>query len=218
MVLTLYEIEKMIPKDIRKIYGLMPRDRQIKFDGYRFDKDRRLCAAAYILLLYGIYLADGVLCRKLQFTYGKYGKPALIGFPNLHFNLTHCSRGVACAISRTAIGIDIQNIDEYDASLVRTVMSPEEQQIISESRIPEVMFMRIWTCKESYLKFVGTGIDDDLAKLSFPQRENRFYANNCYFSLNEHAGCVISLCESTCAYHRTINLDANMITDFLSKI
>jgi 4'-phosphopantetheinyl transferase len=218
MILTLYEPEKIKPKDIKDIYRLMPLDRKAKFDSYHFDKDKILCAAAYILLLYGICLTDKCLYSTLQFTYGKHGKPSLIDHPNIQFNLSHCSCGVVCALSHEPVGIDIQTIDEYNAILIPTVMSTEEQQLIACHHSPDVVFTRLWTCKESYLKYTGSGINCSLKKLSFPQASNHmFYEYGCCFTISEYSGMVITLCEKTRAKHAIINLNDNMISDFLIR-
>lgn len=219
MILALYEVDKLTTNEISMLYAFMPHDRQIKFDNYRFEKDKRLCVAAYVLLLYGIYLAEGTMCRKLQFAYGKYGKPTLFEYPNLHFNFSHCSRGVTCALSRTDVGIDIQDTNEYDASLVKLVMSPEEKKKISKCLNPAVMFTRIWCCKESYLKLTGTGISCDLTQLSFHQSGNNFfYAKNCFFSVSEYFGCVIALCERMLSHHRSIVLDIGVLSAFICRL
>lgn len=220
MILASYAVDQLTANEISTLYALMPPERRIKFDSYRFEKDRKLCAAAYVLLLYGIYLVEGTLGHELQFTYGKYGKPALWGYPSLKFNLSHCSRGVVCALSETDVGIDIQDTDEYDASLIKLVMSPEEQKLISESPNPEVVFTRIWSCKESYLKLVGTGISCNLTKLNFTQSRNdsNFFGNNCFFSLSECSGCVIALCERIFSHHKLIALDVDELSVFIRRL
>ena len=41
-------------------------------------------------------------------------------------------------------------------------MNEREQAQIAAAERPEVVFTRLWTQKEAYLKYLGTGIIDDL--------------------------------------------------------
>ena len=218
MIITLFDYEKLSDTDIMIIYSHMPSERQKKFDRYRFEKEKRLCAVAYVILLYGIYMSCGTMSDVLRFEYNEYGKPYLSNYSNLKFNLSHCSTGVACVVSDSETGIDIQNADEYDKSLLDFVCSKEERQIIENHPSPDNMFTRIWTCKESYLKQIGCGINSNLAQLSFPQvQKDVFSEYGCFFSLHEHKETVITVCDQSIVRQKLIYLDARTISEFIQE-
>lgn len=135
----------------------------------RHEIDRRISAAAYLLLREGLELEYGI--REIpDFGYGPDGKPFLPGLGGIHFNLSHCRRGAVCAVSDREIGIDIEEIKPHDEDLMRHVLSPEEYDHVKEAVWPEAEFIRLWTLKESYLKFTGEGLRDDLRYLLPPRR------------------------------------------------
>ena len=161
------EPNKLTPQDIERLRRMMPSERQDRLDRFRFDKDKRLNAAAYALLLYALRERGCEVREPLRFDYNEYGKPYLRDFPELHFNLSHCDGTVVCALSDYEVGLDIQDITPTDSGVVHMTMSDSECGLIAGSTSPERMFTRLWTVKESYLKFVGSGLDGSLKKLDF---------------------------------------------------
>ncbi len=89
--------------------------------------------------------------------YNQYGKPYIAG--GLEFSVSHCKQGIAVAIDKTPIGIDIESIREVKPELVHRTMNETEQRIIGDSA---TLFTVFWTRKEAFLKYKGTGIIDDL--------------------------------------------------------
>jgi len=100
--------------------------------------------------------------RPLAFSpsYNKFGKPSIEGMPE--FNISHCKNAIAVAINETPIGIDVESIRRVEQSLIERTMNEEEQTLIRTADDPARVFTRLWTMKEAYLKYLGTGIVDDL--------------------------------------------------------
>lgn len=88
------------------------------------------------------------------------------------YNLSHCSRGVACALSRSLIGVDIEVIQLPEQSVIDYCCSEAERSAIAASDDPALTFTRFWTCKESYLKMLGTGIIDDMRTIEGIEKAN----------------------------------------------
>jgi len=126
---------------------------------------RREKTAAYSLLVEAMKRMS--LYRELPITeYAENGKPYLKNYPHLHFNLSHCSRYVAVALNeRTPVGIDIECRRKVSTSLIKRVCNREEQQTIAEATDSDLEFLRIWTRKEAYLKYTGTGIVEPLTNI-----------------------------------------------------
>ena len=134
------------------------REQTLKF---KYDLGRKTCAAAYLLLCEGLRNEYGITERPL-FEYGEHGKPAIVGQPHIHFNLSHCREAVICVLSDRPVGVDVESIREYKDSLVRYTMNEHEVRQIEQAEHPEVEFIRLWTMKEAVLKLSGRGIVDDL--------------------------------------------------------
>ena len=128
---------------------------------YRKEHDQRLSVAVYQLLQRALSEEYGIIELPL-FTFEAQGKPVLVDHPDIHFSLSHCDEAVACVVSTSPVGIDVESLSRYDTELVERVMSDEEQQQITSSTDPQLTFIRLWTMKESLLKMTGEGIAADL--------------------------------------------------------
>ena len=95
------------------------------------------------------------------------GKPFLLEFPDVHFNISHCDGLAVCGISDREIGVDAELIRNYNGKVMKRIFSEEEQSLISVSENPDTDFFRIWTLKESLCKFTGDGIFSGMSEYSF---------------------------------------------------
>lgn len=109
---------------------------------------------------YALFLPD------LSMETGAYGKPFLPEYPHIHFNISHCSGIVICGIYDQRIGVDVERIRPYSEKLCRKVLSPEEQEAVQSSGMPE-LFFQYWTLKESYVKAAGSGLSVPLQSVTF---------------------------------------------------
>ena len=128
---------------------------------FRNERGQRTCVLAYLLLKRALREEYGITGNPI-FTYGEHGKPAIVGHPDVHFNLSHCREAVVCAVSRHPVGVDVESVSRYKDSLARHTMNGNEQARISVADRPDVAFTRLWTMKEARLKLTGEGITIDL--------------------------------------------------------
>jgi 4'-phosphopantetheinyl transferase len=109
--------------------------------------------------------------RALTFTAGPHGKPSLAGprgaVENVRFNLTHSHDVALIAVAHNReVGIDLERIrDSVDSlKLAERFFTPNEFERLQQ--LPENqanrLFFTLWTCKEAYLKAIGTGLSVDL--------------------------------------------------------
>jgi len=109
---------------------------------------------------------------NLQPVYNEYGKPYFV--EGSEFNISHCKNAIAVAINDTPTGIDVESIRRVESSLIERTMNDEEQTIIRNADDPARAFTRLWTMKEAYLKYLGTGIVDDLKTCLDDATKERF--------------------------------------------
>lgn len=103
---------------------------------------------------------------SLRFELDTHGKPRL-GDPyqHCHFNLSHSGSVLLLGLStRAALGVDIElpRVVPRAAQLAQRVFSTDEQELLERSislseTARDDTFMRIWTRKEAYLKYRGSG-------------------------------------------------------------
>lgn len=173
-------------------YLRLPPWRQEKAIFYQFLLDRVLCTQAYLLLEEGLRERYNVK-REIFFEYIAHEKPILKGYPDIHFNLSHCKKGVLCVIDERPIGCDIEQIEErLDQTVMRHCFNDAEiAQILASSR-PEIEFTKFWTMKEAILKLTGEGINDELPSLMTPELVKRLDMRT---TVVEEQGYVYSICQ-----------------------
>ena len=170
--------------DLEKSYPLLPENRKEKADHFIFDKDKKLSCGAYLLLK---KLLDEENIENPIIETEEDGKPYISNHENVYFNMSHAGRMVACAISDSEIGIDIEKIDPLiDMKIAQTFFYNSEYENIkkSESRVDE--FFKYWVLKESYMKYTGLGFLLDLDKFEIVIDEDEIKVKNQTPELKEN--------------------------------
>lgn len=143
---------------------VIPKERANKAMKFRNMIDRKLSVIAYLLLAAGVKKEYGIL-EELVFGFGEQEKPYLLHYPEILFNLSHCKQGVVCVISKEVVGIDIEEVSPYDDDVAKYICSESEYERLRSSTNPALEFCKLWTVKESVLKFTGQGICTDLTSV-----------------------------------------------------
>lgn len=153
-------------KDLERDMPLLPLWRREQALKYRHFQGQRDCTLSYLLLCQALE-EEYAITEKPAFVVGEHGKPSLLEYPHIHFNLSHCARAVACAVGDKPIGIDVESTErKISDALIRHTMSPQEQEEIAGDPI---RFFRFWTQKEALVKLRGTGLQDNLHDLLLPR-------------------------------------------------
>lgn len=162
-------------------------ERLFKTEKFHFDIDKKRSIYSELLVKYiqrKYRIADLNLFQDIS--YNEFGKPFFLNEPSYHFNLAHSGEWVVCAWSSDEVGIDVEKItvDNFDLNVVTNFFSFEEsQQIINEKDQKQQLqlFYKFWTLKESYLKFLGTGLSLDLKMIDFASKRSLLNQKNIYF-------------------------------------
>lgn len=97
--------------------------------------------------------------NKVKISRNQYGKPYLVEYSNIHFNISHTKGAIACVVSDRPVGVDIERIRKIDFRVVRYFFSQQEKDyVLADPENTDFRFTEVWTKKEAYLKFVGKGI------------------------------------------------------------
>jgi 4'-phosphopantetheinyl transferase len=134
------------------------------------DRDRFIAGRGTLRVI----LATQLDCPsdRLVFAYGKFGKPQ-IATPttphSLHFNLAHSDSLAVYAIAHDELGVDVERIrvlNDAEEIAARFFSAREKSRLLAlpPERRPEAFF-NCWTCKEAYLKAIGTGLHDQLEQV-----------------------------------------------------
>lgn len=166
--------------ELRTCFQSLAADEQARSQKFRFEADRRrfIVARGSLRQLLGrcLRLPPESLC----FEYGPCGKPSLkpnLGADPWEFNLSHSQDLAVCAVANSCrVGIDLEQIRPLKqlAGLSDRCLSKREQaQLGAGGQARDRDFLQYWTCKEAYLKAIGSGLTQSMqaveVQLSPPQ-------------------------------------------------
>lgn len=124
--------------------------------------------AGDVLSRLAINYTFGVPIRELVYKTSKAGKPYVEKYNSIHFNISHSNNVVMCAVSNTSIGIDVQYMKNLNIKpLIKRFFSEQEQKEILNSRFQKDDFFKLWTKKESFIKYADLRIADGLKTLNY---------------------------------------------------
>lgn len=170
----------MSPLLYEEACALLPKKRIRKTERFRQERDRRLSAAAGLLLRKAV-LDAGIDPGILEYLEeGENGKPFGRDLP-FYFNLSHSGGFAVCAAAREEVGIDIEASRTLSEAVKKRIFTEAERaflrspaSMICENGLPVPVLsgegaetpetaaaICLWTVKESYLKMKGAGITVD---------------------------------------------------------
>lgn len=105
------------------------------------------------------------------------GKPYLSSHPELKFNISHTvshlnPETVSCIVigfSSEEIGVDAEYLRPVKSNLARKICAPVEYSAYETCSAPDEYLVRLWTLKEAYVKYTGSGLRTDFKELHFEQ-------------------------------------------------
>lgn len=148
-------IEPLLP-----LFSLAAQQRILK---YRFSADRNRTAYAELTARYLLSRKTNTPMNQIHFNRDNLGKPYWQD-SNYFFNLSHSSEWIACSIGYVPNGVDVETAEIANCDIAQKYfLAKEYQQLLA---LPEneraLAFLKMWTIKESYLKYTGKGLSDNL--------------------------------------------------------
>ncbi len=164
-------------------------------------------------------LLTKVLCRELKMRPDEvvlctweHGKPYVKEAPEFYFSLTHTQGLCAVAYGDRPCGLDCEKIRyrEKDQKVAKRCFAPSEYAYIygdidqsidpsvdpaTAERIAE-RFFRIWTMKESYLKYNGRGITVPLNSFVADPASMTVASDDVRYTESRRGPYILMLCET----------------------
>ncbi|WP_414469028.1 4'-phosphopantetheinyl transferase family protein [Methanobacterium sp. ACI-7] len=159
------------------------KDRIKKSSRYFHKKDKRLSIGVEILLNHAL---GKINVLNPSFETDEYDKPYLSNYPHIYFNLSHSENFVACAVSDSSVGVDIEFIHNIDLNLAKYYFYGSEYEYILNNKDSNKAFFEMWVLKESYMKMMGLGFRLPLNKFCIEldgEIKLRHKGNNANFGL-----------------------------------
>lgn len=186
---------------IKEFLKCISKEKLDKINRYKFRED-------YLRSLYGDILVRTEIMKQMHisnsyinFTLNEYGKPSIEGYDNLFFNISHSEDWVICAISNEEVGVDIEKIEKAPIEVAEHYFDSREYKIIKSKEQEEIdeFFYKIWTLKESYIKWIGKGLSVQLDSFNVVEdfKGDFYIESNKDLKLFQHKfdeNYIISLC------------------------
>ncbi|MFP7486339.1 4'-phosphopantetheinyl transferase superfamily protein [Priestia filamentosa] len=135
------------------------------------ERNRRIASSYFLKVLLRDKL--NIPFERIEIAENQYGKKKCLNDVNLHFNISHSGKWVAIAFSNYPVGIDIEEMLEIEFKEVIPFFTYEEQAYLNSLKEDKKFsFYRMWTAKESYMKYTGLGFNLDLNSFSVPLQES----------------------------------------------
>lgn len=144
---------------------------------YRHNIDKKLCLYSALLVRMKLVELTGISNSNLSFSTLSNQKPVLLSDINYNFNFSHTHNAILCGISYSKnIGVDIEKLRKIPSEIIDSSFHLDEKKHVLASKSPEIAFYEIWTQKEAYTKYLGIGLNDDLASLNtkHPKLQSHF--------------------------------------------
>ena len=172
---------------------LFSEERRREILSFRLERDRRAKILAEILVR-GL-AAQKMSCpvEEILIERDERGKPWILNSP-LQISLSHSRSWAACTVGTVKSGVDVEEDFSDALETAKFFFAPQEYFSISRLQGDERRrkFLSLWTLKESYAKFLGTGLDEEILRLDIEGLQTRanFFCRNFYLE----GGAVVGVC------------------------
>ncbi|MBO9600430.1 MAG: 4'-phosphopantetheinyl transferase superfamily protein [Cohnella sp.] len=175
------EVSRALRPDLQEqLTALCSPRRRARLERFRHADDARrsLMAEMLVRAAIGTEWPTDVASGELAFGHDRYGKPYLLGHPELHFNLSHSGRWCVCAVSTVPVGVDVEQARSMDLGWTDRFLSEEEREDLRARDESDRLwrFYELWTRKESYAKAVGRGLTPELLTVSVTEGDEEALA------------------------------------------
>lgn len=138
---------------------------EINYRGQISRKQKSLCSEFIVKKL--VSNLKKINVESIHYAHDIYGKPFIKELPNVFFSISYTANIIAIAIGNTPVGIDIECKKTVKVQIAQRFFTQKECDFLAEKKtnINEWLLI-IWTQKEAYAKYRGTGLTPPLKNLN----------------------------------------------------
>lgn len=148
----------------------------------------------------------------------QHGKPYFEGGEPF-FNFSYWNNSIACALSDSNIGIDLQGSYDNFTNVYRACFSNTEVDLLDSSSIFErnILCTKLWALKESLAKERGMGLTKELLRESFltARKSDWFSQRQRWFQVAlTNDNYVLAICSQTETRRKLFYLTSDVVLNF----
>lgn len=153
----------------QQLLSFVSEERQRKVKHYRFDIDKKLSLYSALLVRMELSKLVGIPAADLKFFSKPLAKPLCLSALQCHFSFSHTRNMIlSCISERNPVGADIEMLSTAPLEIVTNLFHPDEIDYVMKpsSSLRNLRFYKIWTQKEAYVKYLGTGLSESLSQIN----------------------------------------------------
>ncbi len=150
----IFDIRSLSEKDYNYYFENMTKLRRERVSRLKFNEDKLRTVAGEMLI-------KKHFGEDSKINIGNKGKPYLENKKG-EFSVSHSGNYVLLAASDKKIGADIECIRNVNSNIINKICTLEEARFVNSADGDEknIRLLLIWTFKEAYFKYLGTGLGD----------------------------------------------------------
>lgn len=135
---------------------------------FRLKEDALRTLYGELMVRYFLWKQFSFKAEDIELLKYENEKPYVKDFP-IHFNISHAGDYVVCAFCEQEVGIDIERIRDIDLKIGKRFFCRSEYKDLLAQKPADQLdyFYSLWTLKESYIKWLGTGLSTPLDSFCF---------------------------------------------------
>jgi 4'-phosphopantetheinyl transferase len=165
----LSKINPALPQQkLNALLQIISRENREKCQRFKFKEDALRTLYGELMVRQFLHKQYSLKNEDINILKSDEGKPYIKGLP-IHFNISHAGDFVVCAFSRQEVGVDIEQINEVDLEIAKRFFCQSEyKDLLAQKKSDQLdYFYSLWTLKESYLKWLGSGMSIPLDSFCF---------------------------------------------------
>ena len=166
-------------KDWKSLLPFISVRRKEKINRYRHTEDKVLSLYGELMIKMGLAQELGLKSDdELKFDFNEYGKPYCHVYNHMKFNLSHTRTCIIVCFSKNReVGVDVERLSNPPYEIMDLCFHKNEIDYVNNSKISKIRsFFEIWTKKEAFLKWKGTGMVSNLDTIDTRSMDKNFYS------------------------------------------
>jgi 4'-phosphopantetheinyl transferase len=155
------------------LLSLISDNRRLEIERLKFTDSKLLSLYSELLVRYLLSKLTKEPFSDFVFDRTEKGKPYVIGHDDIDFNISHTKGMILCSVTdKGRVGVDVERIRHIKYNIMKRCFNLEEISYVEQLPLTDRKFFEIWTKKEAYTKYLGTGLTIDITTINMLSKEH----------------------------------------------